>query len=98
MRKTFIGIALAMTLLAGCSESEPQEPYSKTDGEVVGKDTSSSRYGSSYYLYISYPKGENGKFGIDKISVEKEEFNNTKEKDKVTVYANKEGIGAVTKK
>ena len=94
MKKIMLGISLIVLLLAGCGE--PPEEYVKTKGEVIGKHISGGRHGDFYYIEVSYPIRD-GKFSIDSIYVEKEEYSDFHIKDVVTVYGNKDGIGGIVK-
>jgi hypothetical protein len=94
MNKIFVCIALAITLLAGCGESQQ---YEKVAGEVISKHITGGRYSDIYYIVVSYPSG-GGKFTIDDIDVgDKTNYDNYNVKDKVTVYVNENGIGEITK-
>lgn len=91
MRKVIIGLALAI-LLSGC---EP-DIYTKGEGQVVGKDVSGGRGGSSYYIKVAYPLSD-GKFTVGYFYLPKETYESYNVGDKVIVYGNKDGIGGVTK-
>lgn len=97
MKKLFLSLLLTtmvLLTLTGCLE--PSQ-FSKTDGEVIDKKIVEERFGDSYYIVVAYPFEEGDKFIVENVYVEKDEFNNYKPKDKVTLYVNKNGIGQIVK-
>lgn len=91
--KKLLLIILLIPMLCSCQPVS----YVKVNGEVVGKEISGGKYGDSYYINISYPIS-GGKFAIDSYNVQdKDIYNDFHLKDKVTVYANEDGIGEILK-
>lgn len=96
MNKTFMGLAFTMLLLAGCEE--PRQ-YEKMEGEVIGTYSSSGRYGTSFYIKVSYPISD-GKFVVDGVYVGDNEkaLDEYDIHEKVDVFVDEDGIGEITKK
>ena len=95
MRKVvLIGVILGALLLSACNE---QQQYDKTNGEVTSKNIVKDRFSDRYYVTVSYTMGENNKFSIDDCRVVKEVFDSLNIGDKVTVYANENGVGEILK-
>lgn len=87
MKKAVGGIILLM-LLAGCQ----QPTYQKVDGQVIKIDTYDRDVTVSYSL-------SDGKYQIDEVSFDSDDqrFYQIKVNQKVTVYANQNGIEEIAK-
>lgn len=98
MKKLLLTLLMVTLILTGCIEESPPEEYIKTTGEVTGSISESGRFGTNYYVQVSYQINSK-KYGIDKVFIgnDKNQLDDYKPKDKVTVYFNENGVGSIVK-
>lgn len=98
MKKLLLALLMVALILTGCIKESTPEEYIKTTGEVTNKISESGRFGTNYYVQVSY-KVNSERYRIDKVFIgnDKNMLEDYKLKDEVTVYVNRKGIGSIVK-